>query len=114
MNAIKKIYNKLPETINVPEEFIHKKGEIIFIMDDELQLIKNKTVKDFHGAIPDFPERSSQGNYEKRAELEIAGTPIGPYDLQIGAVALINNFILVTNNFKEFSRIKNLVIEDWG
>ena len=48
-----------------------------------------------------------------RADLEIAGTPIGPYDLQIGAIALSNNFILVTNNTKEFSRIKNLVIEDW-
>jgi len=29
-----------------------------------------------------------------RADLEIAGTPIGPYDLQIGATALANNFIL--------------------
>ena len=48
-----------------------------------------------------------------RADLETAGTPIGPYDLQIGAIALANNFILVTNNTREFSRIKNLKIEDW-
>lgn len=48
-----------------------------------------------------------------RADLEIAGTPIGPYDLQIGATALANNLILVTNNTKEFFRIKNLLIEDW-
>ena len=69
MNAIKKIYNELPETIDVPEEFIHKKGEIIFIMEDDLQPVKNKTLKDFYGAIPDFPERNSQGDYEKREEL---------------------------------------------
>ena len=69
MNAIKKIYNELPETINVPEEFIHKKGEIIFIMEDDLQPMKNKTLKDFYGVIPDFPERKSQGDYEKREEL---------------------------------------------
>jgi len=48
-----------------------------------------------------------------RADLEMAGTPIGPYDLQIGAVALFNNYILVTNNTKEFQRIKNLKIENW-
>lgn len=48
-----------------------------------------------------------------RAELEMAGTPIGPYDLQIGSIALLNKFVLVTNNTKEFSRIKDLLIEDW-
>ncbi len=69
MNAIKKIYNELPETINVPEEFIHKKGEIIFIMEDDLQPMDNKTLKDFYGAIPDFPERAAQGDFEKREEL---------------------------------------------
>ena len=48
-----------------------------------------------------------------RAELEMAGTPIGPYDLQIGTIALANNFTLVTHNTKEFSRIVNLKMEDW-
>jgi len=48
-----------------------------------------------------------------RADLEIAGTPIGPYDLQIGAIALSNKFLLLTHNTKEFSRITNLKIEDW-
>jgi len=48
-----------------------------------------------------------------RAELEFAGKPIGPYDLQIGAVALANNYLLVTHNTKELSRIVNLKIEDW-
>ncbi|MUH01162.1 PIN domain-containing protein [Scytonema sp. UIC 10036] len=31
-----------------------------------------------------------------RAELTAKGTPIGPYDLQIAAIALTNNLILVT------------------
>lgn len=38
----------------MPKEFIHKKGEIIFIMDDEADSIKSKTLKDFYGAIPDL------------------------------------------------------------
>jgi tRNA(fMet)-specific endonuclease VapC len=35
------------------------------------------------------------------------------YDLQIAAIALANNLILVTHNTKEFSRIPQLQLEDW-
>lgn len=48
-----------------------------------------------------------------RAELEKKGTPIGPYDLLIGATALVNDCILVTHNTREFSRISDLQVEDW-
>jgi tRNA(fMet)-specific endonuclease VapC len=40
------------------------------------------------------------------------GTPIGVYDLQIAAIALVNDLILVTHNVREFSRVEGLVIED--
>lgn len=48
-----------------------------------------------------------------RKQLEVKGTLIGAYDLQIGAIALKNNLILVTHNTKEFSRIDGLIYEDW-
>jgi tRNA(fMet)-specific endonuclease VapC len=48
-----------------------------------------------------------------RADLQKKGTPIGPYDLQIAAIALANNLILVTHNTREFSRIDGLMLEDW-
>ncbi|MBF2017828.1 MAG: type II toxin-antitoxin system VapC family toxin [Rivularia sp. T60_A2020_040] len=48
-----------------------------------------------------------------RASLAASGTPIGPYDLQIAAIALANNLILVTHNVREFSRVNGLHIEDW-
>ncbi|MEH1766685.1 MAG: type II toxin-antitoxin system VapC family toxin [Nostoc sp.] len=48
-----------------------------------------------------------------RAELAANGTPIGPYDLQIAAIAMANNLILVTHNVREFSRVNGLQIEDW-
>ena len=48
-----------------------------------------------------------------RAQLAAEGTPIGAYDLQIAAIALANNLILVTHNTKEFSRIPQLQLEDW-
>jgi len=41
-----------------------------------------------------------------RAQLVARGTPIGPYDLQIAAIALVNNFILVTHNTREFQRVE--------
>jgi len=50
---------------------------------------------------------------EIRADLEKRGTVIGPNDLIIAATAIMYNAILVTANFKEFSRIKKLGVEDW-
>jgi len=50
---------------------------------------------------------------EIRADLARRGTPIGPYDLQIAAIALANNCVLVTHNVGEFSRIAGLKLEDW-
>ncbi|MFM6196667.1 MAG: type II toxin-antitoxin system VapC family toxin [Planktothrix sp.] len=48
-----------------------------------------------------------------RAQLEIAGTPIGPNDLKIAAIALAHDLTLVTHNINEFQRIDGLKIEDW-
>lgn len=31
----------------------------------------------------------------------------------IAAIAVANNLVLVTNNTKEFSRIRSLAVEDW-
>ncbi len=39
--------------------------------------------------------------------------PIGPYDLQIAAIALINNLTLVTHNTSEFGRVPGLSLDDW-
>jgi tRNA(fMet)-specific endonuclease VapC len=48
-----------------------------------------------------------------RADLTKIGTPISSNDIQIAAIALANNLILVTHNVREFSRIDGLKIEDW-
>ena len=46
-------------------------------------------------------------------KLEKKGSFIGPYDILIAASAMANNNILVTNNQKEFQRIRDLRLEDW-
>lgn len=48
-----------------------------------------------------------------RVELERAGTIIGANDLLIAAHALATDSILVSNNLREFSRVKGLKYENW-
>lgn len=48
-----------------------------------------------------------------RAHLASRGTPIGPYDLQIAAIALANDLTLVTHNTREFARVPDLRLADW-
>lgn len=48
-----------------------------------------------------------------RAYLTNQGTPIGPYDLLIAAIALANECTLVTHNGREFGRIPDLALVDW-
>ncbi len=63
--------------------------------------------------ILDFTAKEAKVAAAIRAQLEKAGTPIGPFDILIGATALANQSTLVTHNIKEFSRIDKLSIEDW-
>lgn len=50
---------------------------------------------------------------EIRAALASGGTPIGPYDLQISAIALVHGLTVVTHNTGEFDRVPRLRTEDW-
>lgn len=60
-----------------------------------------------------FDGEAARLSGEIRADLARKGTPIGPYDLQIAAIALANDCVLVTHNVGEFSRIAGLKLEDW-
>lgn len=66
-----------------------------------------------HLATLPFDDAAAQICGEIRADLARKGTPIGPYDVQIAAIALANNLTLVTHNTREFSRVPNLLLEDW-
>jgi tRNA(fMet)-specific endonuclease VapC len=48
-----------------------------------------------------------------RAYLERNGIPIGPNDTWIAAHALSLGATLVTNNTREFKRVKGLKVENW-
>ncbi|HEV3217955.1 MAG TPA: type II toxin-antitoxin system VapC family toxin [Vicinamibacterales bacterium] len=49
-----------------------------------------------------------------RAELELAGKPVGAYDVLIAGQARRRNATLVTANVGEFGRIAGLKWEDWA
>jgi tRNA(fMet)-specific endonuclease VapC len=49
-----------------------------------------------------------------RTELESQGKVIGPLDMLIAAHALSKDLILITNNEKEFLKIKPLKVENWA
>ncbi len=60
-----------------------------------------------------FDDRSAEEYGKVRAHLAALGTPIGPNDLMIAAIALANQMKLVTHNTAEFSRVPGLALEDW-
>jgi len=60
-----------------------------------------------------FDDSAAEIAGRERARLAGLGTPIGILDLQIAAIALAHQAIVVTHNTREFSRVASLQIEDW-
>jgi tRNA(fMet)-specific endonuclease VapC len=63
--------------------------------------------------IETFSEIAATRAAQIRANLERLGKPIGAYDYLIAAHALELGATLVTNNIKEFKRVKGLKLENW-
>ena len=70
------------------------------------------TVLEWLPSLP-FAGQATEDFGNIRAHLAKQGTPIGPYDLQIAAIALAHQLTVVTNNTREFSRVPELMLEDW-
>lgn len=48
-----------------------------------------------------------------RADVASRGVILGPYDLQIAAIALVRGLTLVTHNTREFGQVAGLTLDDW-
>lgn len=81
-----------PDAINLPR-LLKKFGETATIMPWD------KKAASLHGNL--------------RANLRLAGTPIGDLDEMIAAHALSLEAILVTDNTRHFQRVEGLTIENW-
>jgi len=60
-----------------------------------------------------YDEKSSVIYGQIRSQLEKKGQIIGPYDMLIASHAISEGLILITNNEKEFKRIKKLKYKNW-
>jgi tRNA(fMet)-specific endonuclease VapC len=60
-----------------------------------------------------FDEKAARTYGAVRSYLEKIGNPIGSLDILIGAHALNLGVTLVTNNTREFKRIKKLKVVNW-
>jgi len=63
--------------------------------------------------VVDFTLDAAKKAAKIRNNLQKLGTPIGAYDIQIAAIALSLNMTLLTNNTREFERVKGLKLENW-
>ncbi|MGD1023835.1 MAG: PIN domain-containing protein [Candidatus Sulfotelmatobacter sp.] len=61
-----------------------------------------------------LPESATQTYGATRAYLEAKGEMIGNNDLWIAAHALAAGLTLVTNNEKEFRRVRGLKVQNWA
>ena len=61
----------------------------------------------------DFDLDGARAYGELRTTAEKRGAPLGPYDMMIAAHALSLGLIVVTDNEREFGRVKLLRIENW-
>ena len=69
MIAIRRLYERLPKRIAIPDAMRDRKVEVIFLELDVARAPQAKRLEDFFGSLPDFPDRFPQGEYEERTAL---------------------------------------------
>ena len=78
---------------------------------------QNQSVLDslvLHLAVLDWPQDAAKHYAEIRADLKKRGAQLGAADLMIAAHARAMGAIVVTNNVKDFDRVKGLEVENWS
>jgi tRNA(fMet)-specific endonuclease VapC len=112
-SVLENIQNTNPNNIKIPSIV---KAELLYGAEKSQHKTKNLTsvnrfLEPFE--VVSFDDECSIIYSKIRAALELKGIGIGPSDYIIAAATLAKNGILVTNNTKEFQRVKNLKIENW-
>ena len=78
---------------------------------------QNQAVLDslaLHLAVLDWPQEAAQHYAEIRHDLKKRGAQLGAGDLMIAAHArAIGATVVVTDNTKDFGRVKGLLVENW-
>jgi tRNA(fMet)-specific endonuclease VapC len=92
-------------------------GELLYGANKSGQRVRSlETVQEFVRIVPalPLPENAAEAYGFIRAELESRGEMVGPNDLWIAAHALAAGLTLVTNDEREFRRVRGLKIQNWA
>lgn len=111
--ALREKFNALAEQLCISSITL---GELHYGAEKSMRRAENLVAIDhFAGRLEvlSFAEKAASHYGQIRAELERAGTPCGPHDMQIGGHARSEGLILATNNMREFSRMPGLRSENW-
>ena len=90
-------------------------AELVFGAEKSDNPKKNhKLIEKFIGQLSILPIFDAIHTYGKeKARLQSEGKMISDFDLLIGCTSIENDLIMVTENIKEFDRIKGIRIENW-
>jgi len=109
-----KILSENPNNIKIPSV---TKAELLYGAEKSQR--KNENIKKvnqflFPLEIIGFNDKEAIEYSKIRSYLEVKGIIIGPNDIIIASIVKANNGVLITNNTKEFARVKGLNIMDWS
>ena len=113
VRVIRTIQSKRPDEIAISSVTF---AELQFGVDKSQHTEKNQKALDRFLApleIRPFDVEAGRVYAQVRADLQRRGKGIGALDMMIGAHALALGATFVTNNVREFKRIRGLKIENW-
>lgn len=111
--ALRDKFNALAEQLCISSITL---GELHYGAEKSVRRAENLTAIEHFVArleVLPFADKAAAHYGQLRAELERAGTPCGPHDMQIGGHARSEGLIVVTNNRREFDRMPGLRVENW-
>ena len=91
-------------------------GELHYGAEKSARRVENLMAIDHFVARLDvlpFGDKAAAHYGQVRAELERAGVPCGPHDMQIGGHARSEGLIVLTNNMRELARMPGVRVENW-
>ena len=111
--ALRDKFNALAEQLCISSITL---GELHYGAEKSARRVDNlSAIDNFVARLDVLPfEAKAAAHYgQVRAELERAGAPCGPHDMQIGGHARSEGLIVVTNNMREFGRMPGVRTENW-
>jgi len=106
-------FNRLAEQLCISSIAL---GELLHGAEKSTQRFDNlEAIEHFRARLEILPfaEKVAAHFGQIRAQLEGAGPPAGAYDMMIGGHARSDGLVLVTNNVREFERMKGLRLANW-